>query len=416
MSVNCFTTKKFFLHLKSFVGIKKEKNIGVAVSGGIDSMSLLTLIQKYYSGNIHVITINHNLRKESVDQCLMLKQHLLHRVFKHQIFEWLHKTKIRTGIQEKARIFRYNVLTTYCYNHSIKYLFIAHHKNDIAETLIMNIMRGSGIDGLSTMSYMTLLDRVYLIRPLLIFSKQEILKFALSNKLFFQHDESNYNTDFTRVKIRSFLSKVDITNDIVSKLCTLNMNVRSSRVFLSKYSKEKFYCLCSRGIFGEIIINVEEYLKLDFEIFVRLTHIILRELLNYYIYPINISKLNTVFKAIRVSDFSSITFNKCIIKKHDNNFYFFKESYHICYNQKLEIGKNIWDKRLNIMSNVGNLRTARIDDVILRKITNKSKYMEYSYCTIPIILDNNNNYVIKSCKGVIYSSKFLTTQVQIMLA
>jgi tRNA(Ile)-lysidine synthase len=175
-----------------------DKNIVVALSGGLDSVVLLHWLVEYYPKNsIRAIHINHNISKYAGDWqdfCDSLCQKLK---VPYQSFS----IKVNTNnVEHNARIKRYEVFANNL--NQDEYLCTAHHKNDQAETLLLQLFRGSGGLGLAAMPKIRALGKGFLYRPFLQLNQIEIKNYAQQYQLKWCDDESNKDKDFRRNFIR----------------------------------------------------------------------------------------------------------------------------------------------------------------------------------------------------------------------
>ena len=121
----------------------------VATSGGPDSMALALLFKDW--GEATFLTFDHRLRKESKAEALQVKAWLAASGQPHEILTW-RGAKPAAGIQAAARQARYQALEGWCRERGVKYLFLAHTRDDQAETFLIRLLRGSGVDGLAAMA------------------------------------------------------------------------------------------------------------------------------------------------------------------------------------------------------------------------------------------------------------------------
>ena len=129
-------TKKIYKNFKEkLLKTVKEDKFVMAVSGGSDSMSLAYLGKKYsseFNTQIHVLIVDHNLRKESGKEALKVKSILKKNSIQSKILTW--KGKIpKSNVQQNARRIRYSLISKYCVKHKIRYLLTAHHVDDQIE-------------------------------------------------------------------------------------------------------------------------------------------------------------------------------------------------------------------------------------------------------------------------------------------
>ncbi len=176
--------------------------LGLAISGGPDSLALLLLAHASFPGRIAAASVDHGLRSEAHDECEFVAALCAEREIPHQILK--PSTPIRGSIQAEARKARYSLLNSWMENHSIAWLATAHHADDQLETLIMRVLRGSGIDGMSAIRA----KRGHVIRPLLAFSKDILIQFVTTQGITPIDDPSNKDQSFDRVRVRNALSQL----------------------------------------------------------------------------------------------------------------------------------------------------------------------------------------------------------------
>ena len=183
-----------------------DKNIVIALSGGIDSVVLLHFLNSHYPGNIRAVHINHNLSKHSKDWSLFCKE-LCHK----QDIEFKSidiNIKTSSNIEENARKKRYNSLKSELSKNEV--LCTAHHQEDQSETFLLQLFRGSGVAGLASMPKMKSFADAFLYRPFLNISKQLIVDYATKYNLDWVEDDSNINLNFKRNLLRlEFIPKLE---------------------------------------------------------------------------------------------------------------------------------------------------------------------------------------------------------------
>ncbi len=190
--------------------IKPGDVVGVGVSGGVDSMSLLHFLYENKQAldiDVVAIHINHSIRETSDDDASFVLQKCRDmgiRVYKFTIDAPKIAKEKNLSIETAARDGRYGVFEALVRKDIVDKVALAHHQFDQAETILMHILRGAGLAGARGMEPMR--DKIY-IRPLLTTSKNEIFKYAAENNIEYVEDETNYDTSYTRNYLRSVVMK-----------------------------------------------------------------------------------------------------------------------------------------------------------------------------------------------------------------
>ena len=243
--------KRSPLHLEAQSHFNKVPRIAIALSGGLDSVVLLDSIYRAYqtqiktpatkkttltravnkadpSITIFAFHIHHGLQKKA-DEWLLFCEALAKKYGIAFDFRLLHiDTVLNAGnIEARARTARYEALTELCAYHGIEDLLLAHHQNDQAETVLLQLMRGAGVAGLSGMPERRTLatssgqasnkngqkertGSITLWRPLLRLSRNELEAYAREHKLKWIEDPSNRNSKYRRNAVRkSILPKLE---------------------------------------------------------------------------------------------------------------------------------------------------------------------------------------------------------------
>jgi tRNA(Ile)-lysidine synthase len=177
----------------------------VAVSGGPDSMALAHFLYHSHPGRVVALTVDHGLRPESCAEAHQVHQWLSSWGMEHHILAWKGE-KPKSRVQELARDARYSLLSGWCLANGISVLATAHHQHDQAETVLMRLMKGSGVLGLAGMEEIAARPWGTLVRPLLKYSRADILDYIDRNSIPHVMDPSNNNDKFERIRWRHILS------------------------------------------------------------------------------------------------------------------------------------------------------------------------------------------------------------------
>jgi tRNA(Ile)-lysidine synthase len=192
-----------------FAPWKAVPAVVLAVSGGPDSVALLWLAARWRSKlkrgpRLIAVTIDHGLRKKAKREARDVK-HLARTLgIEHRTLRW-REAKPRTGVPAAAREARYRLLAEAARASGATHVATAHTRDDQAETLLMRLLRGSGVAGLSAMAAETEREGVLLARPLLDISKSELSATLEAAGIGFADDPSNRDVAFTRPRLRALM-------------------------------------------------------------------------------------------------------------------------------------------------------------------------------------------------------------------
>lgn len=187
------------------LSLLKDEKVAVGVSGGADSLALvLILAERLGAEKIVALSVDHGLRPESLTEAKYVAQLMAHFKIEHHILTWEGK-KPTQGIEEAARIARYNLIYDWCRQNGVQTLCVAHHLQDQAETFFIRLQRGSGLAGLCGMSCVGAWKDLRIVRPLLDIHPQELKDYLRERDIRWVEDPSNQSDDFLRCRIRKFL-------------------------------------------------------------------------------------------------------------------------------------------------------------------------------------------------------------------
>lgn len=197
----------------SWNAIAPMGKVGLAVSGGPDSLALLLLFHEVAPRNFRVVTVDHGLRPESADEAAMVARICAERSIAHTTLT-LSLAK-GSAVQERARHARYAAMVQWAHDHAIAALVTAHHADDQAETMVMRLNRGAGLRGLAGMRPRTPLGYppdtpLPLLRPLLRWRRSELVEIVENAGIIPASDPSNHDLSYERVRIRDFMTSSNV--------------------------------------------------------------------------------------------------------------------------------------------------------------------------------------------------------------
>jgi tRNA(Ile)-lysidine synthase len=192
-----------------FADWKAAPAIVLAVSGGPDSIALMWLASRWRRAlargpRLVAVTVDHGLRAAAAAEARDVKRLARTLDMPHRTVRWT-GAKPRTGLPAAARAARYRLLARAARAHGATHILTAHTRDDQAETLLMRMLRGSGIAGLAAMARESEREGVRLARPFLNVSKSQLIATLKKAKIDFADDPTNRDTSFTRPRLRRLM-------------------------------------------------------------------------------------------------------------------------------------------------------------------------------------------------------------------
>lgn len=268
--------------------IQDKDNVVVGVSGGPDSMALLYLLlhaQKHIDFNILVAHVNHGVRGEEADADeLFVKrkaQELGLPFFSTRVDMEAYGDRHKISHEEAGRKLRYGFFRNILKSYQGGKIAVAHNMNDQAETLLMRIMRGTGIDGLSGMKFKS----GDIIRPILNITRQEIEAYIEDNKIETVLDRTNLIPIYTRNKVRLELIPYIEDNfnpNIIETLWRLSQTSQTDSEFLRKYTEERYSEIVKSEGTRQLVLDAAGFKDLALGIQQRIIIFALTRLLGQY--------------------------------------------------------------------------------------------------------------------------------------
>ena len=259
---------KIFKGFKNYLDKNGEKKIkiGVAISGGPDSLALAFLTKCYLLINkldAKFFIVDHKLRKNSSKEAKLVKLFLRKFDINCKILRWEGKKPL-SNIQGIARNNRYDLLKKACKKNNINYLLIGHHIDDLYENFFIRLLRGSGLKGLSSFGEVIKEEKnnISILRPLIKFEKKELIYISKSVFEFFIEDPSNQNFIFKRSRIRKLIldlnkegldkKKLDLTiKNLKSANSAINFYVEKNIQNNAKFIKQKNIYILNKFFFNQ---------------------------------------------------------------------------------------------------------------------------------------------------------------------
>jgi len=311
---------------KKKLNLFKKKLFLIAVSGGPDSLALTALAKAYSYENkckIYYVLVDHNLRKNSSDEAKSVKGLLK----KYQITLNILKNKkiITSNIQSEARKVRYNLLINFCKKKKIKTILTAHNLEDQVETFFIRLSRGSGLQGLSSMKQIYKIDdNINLIRPLLNFKKNQLIKISKITFGKYFKDPTNKNTKYLRTRIRNLKTSLETSGINYDKIFQSIKNLASSRDTLDYYFKKIYKDIIVKRN-DKIFIDLKKFNNINQEMKVMVLKKIIKDFTNSY-YSARSKKIINLIDQIKAKKNAKFTLGGCIILREKKHIIFEKEN------------------------------------------------------------------------------------------
>ncbi len=268
------------------------KKIAVAVSGGADSLALTLLLRDFCAAKkieLFAVTVDHKMREASSHEALTLNKILLKEKIFHEILSLENKKIPSSNIEARLREMRYTLLYAFCIKHKIEFLFLGHQLEDVAENFLIRLFRGSGLDGLSTMTELSELivsretksenneARVFLVRPLLDFLKDDLKNFLDAKKIKWFEDETNEDEKFLRNKIRKFFNSFEEKNLIKKRVKNASDEIRETRDMFDDLMLCEAAKILKFDGKGWLLLNHKEFKKINPKIALKILALTLME-------------------------------------------------------------------------------------------------------------------------------------------
>ena len=269
--------------------LKLNDILVIACSGGPDSLFLLhQLINLKEEKNIEIICahVNHNIRKQSEDEYSYVKSFCKEHniIFEYLKIEEYHKDNFHND----AREIRYNFFENIVKKYKASYLLTAHHGDDLIETILMRLSRGSTLNGYGGFKQITKKDSYTILRPLIYLTKREITDYMDNNNLKYFIDSSNNSDKYTRNRYRKNLLPFlkNENPNVHKKYLEFSKNMYECLDYLNKEVIKKTDLIFKNN---EIILG---FLLQEDEFLIKL---IIEEIL-HRLYKDNLNKITTVHK------------------------------------------------------------------------------------------------------------------------
>ena len=411
------------IKIDEYFDCNKDDKIVIGCSTGPDSMALVDMLLKIrekYNLYLIVAHVNHNIREQSYDEYCFLKKYCGEN---NIIFESMTIEEYGDdNFHNEARNIRYNFFDSVVHKYNANILMTAHHGDDLMETILMRIVRGSNLSGYAGFKDVVEMGDYKIIRPLVHFTKDELLAYDIENSVKYFIDSSNSKDKYTRNRYRKyvlpFLKKED--KDVHLKFLKFNKQLIEANRFLSNYTENAMKnCFLDNKIIISQFLAEDDFIKRE---------ILYNYLCDYYqddLILINDRHIDLILELIKSKKANSyVNLPNDVIAKKSYDFFYFERSTDVISSYEIEFDKYVLLPNNHIIEKVDNInsnsnfvcrlnsneislplivRTRRIGDKICVKGMNGSKKLKDIFIdnkipvdkrdSWPIVLDSHNNIV-----------------------
>lgn len=378
--VEKFLTKELF--------VDKTYKVVVAVSGGVDSTVLLDLLYQVSIKNgfeLYVAHFNHKLRGEASDQDELFVQNLAQH-YGLQCYRSSGKVKEYSkknamSIESAARQLRYNFFEKTTRTIKADFIATAHTSDDNIETFFINLIRGSGLTGLSGIPKVRqLVKNVRIIRPLLAFTKNDLINYAKIRKLSWREDESNNWLEFTRNKVRHnlipFLEN-EFNHSITTNIARVTTFLQGADEFISKFIEDFYLNLIESPEENKVMLHIPKLNTYNTYLQGEIISHLLKK--NFEISQVNFIQIDRIIALKNAETGSIVEINKFITCYKDRNYLLFTKN---------KIPLKVDEIIEKISTTIINNYTIKLEEVKLNqvKFTDDGNVEYFDYDKLPLTL------------------------------
>ena len=394
---------------------KFKFNIGdtivIGCSTGPDSMALLDMLIKArekYKLKIICAHVNHKLREQSEEEEIFIKDYCSK---KNVLIEVMSIDKYGDdNFHNEARNIRYNFFEKLVRKYNADYLMTAHHGDDLIETILMRITRGSNLEGYSGIHKISEMEGYKIVRPLIYYTKKELEEYDIENKVKYYIDDSNLKDKYTRNRYRKyilpFLKEED--SNVHKKFLKFSENLEEAEKFINKERDKALSSIINKKT-NRILID--KFLKIDKYIQKEILYYIVEDFYQDDLILVNDKHIELLFYLIN-SNKSNLVVNlpnEIVAIKSYNEFYLKREMDEIKFNKYAELPNNhiieMVEKTDDNSNNVCRLlsknimlpitvRTRKFGDKISVKGLNGKKKVKDIFIEAKIPIENRDTWPI----------------------
>jgi tRNA(Ile)-lysidine synthase len=348
--------------------LKALPRVALAVSGGSDSLALMHFAAwcraaERSGPELSVLTVDHGLRASSRDEALMVGRMASSLRLPHTILTWNAGTH-STSVQARARTARYDLMAAHCQASDIPALVTAHHLDDQAETFLMRLKRGSGLDGLAAIPERGFWGGIVLLRPLLDVPKARLIATLAEKGIGFVSDPSNADRRFERARVRESSEALAALGLTPEALALSARRLRRAREALDHGAENFLAAHSEMSEAGYAAIDREALGTAPQEIAIRaLSRLV--AMVGGADEPPRLAKLEALLAALAETPAKAHTLGRCRIQPISGRFGIFREvrAKGLPVTDLLPGERTLWDSRFRI-----ELGTKELEPITVRAL------------------------------------------------
>jgi tRNA(Ile)-lysidine synthase len=334
--------------------LRRFPRVALAVSGGPDSLALMQLAARLRAEpglafEFSVLSVDHGLRASSRDEALMVGRLAAELGLPHAILDWEGRKTHAASLQARARAARYDLMAAYCHANDIPALVTAHHLDDQAETFLMRLKRGSGLDGLGAIPERGRWAGIVILRPLLDVPKARLVATLKEQGIPFVSDPSNIDPRFERARVRGSAAALSALGLSPEALALSARRLRRAREALDAAAQSFLATSSETSEAGYALIDAEALAAAPQEIALRA----LAQLIGAVgggESPLQLAKLEALLAALQAHPGKAHTLGRCRIEPVAGRLGIFREvrGKGLPVTRLLPGERALWDNRFRI--------------------------------------------------------------------
>jgi tRNA(Ile)-lysidine synthase len=348
------------------MAVRPDARLAVAVSGGPDSLALAILLAQWaraYGATVHALTVDHGLRDAAADEARQVERWMSPLGVPHATLRWEEGPGYRGrpgSAQAAAREARYGLMTEWCTANGCSHLFLAHHADDQAETFLLRLARGSGVDGLAAMAPLTERAGVRLARPLLAIPKARLVDYLGGIGQPWIEDPSNTDESYGRVRLRAARSVLEQAGLSTDRLLATAEHMQRARAALETLAQKLLAETCVWDGCGVGRIALTPFLAAPEDIALRALARLLMTASGQFYRP-RFERLHRLYESLRTGPWRDATLHGCILMREGAALTVAREAAQIAGERVLRPGETaIWDGRFEIAAAGREFRLRRL--------------------------------------------------------